>query len=176
MAAANRDGGYRRSEGALCLLGHELARSTMAAILERHGIEPAPERSRKTTWKEFRSRHWEMLVATDFLPGEGWTGRGLQRFLVLFFSDLSTRKVEIAGVAPAAKGLWMSQIARNLTDSQEGIRSGKRHLLPDPDPLFTAEFRNRSADTGGKSVKLPPRSPLGTPTPRDSCAAARSPA
>jgi hypothetical protein len=29
-------------------------------------MEPAPERSRKTTWKEFLSRHWEMIVATDF--------------------------------------------------------------------------------------------------------------
>src|SRR5438309_10295245 len=36
----------------------QLARSTIAAILERHGIEPAPERNRKTTWKEFLARHW----------------------------------------------------------------------------------------------------------------------
>jgi hypothetical protein len=66
MAQENRDWGYRRIEGALSNLGHELARSTIAAILERHGLEPAPERSRKTTWKEFLSRHWEMIVATDF--------------------------------------------------------------------------------------------------------------
>ena len=45
--------GYRRIEGALSNLGHDLARSTIAQILQRHGIEPAPERSRKTTWKEF---------------------------------------------------------------------------------------------------------------------------
>jgi hypothetical protein len=49
MAEENRDWGYRRIEGALCNLGHELARSTIARILARHGIEPAPERSRKTT-------------------------------------------------------------------------------------------------------------------------------
>ena len=66
MAEENRDWGYRRIEGALCNLGHEIARSTIAAILERHGIEPVPERRRKTTWKEFLSRHWEMIVATDF--------------------------------------------------------------------------------------------------------------
>ena len=118
LAEENRDWGYRRIEGALSHLGHELARSTIAAILERHGIEPAPERSRKTTWKEFLSRHGEMIVATDFFTVEVWTGRGLRRFLVLFFIDLSTRKVEIAGLALAANGLWMSQIARNLTDSE----------------------------------------------------------
>jgi putative transposase len=49
MAEENRDWGYRRIQGALSNLGHQLARSTIAEILERHGIEPAPERSRKTT-------------------------------------------------------------------------------------------------------------------------------
>jgi hypothetical protein len=35
-----------------------------------------------------------------------WTRRGLQRFIVLFFLDLSTRIVEIAGVAAVANRLW----------------------------------------------------------------------
>ena len=84
LAEENRDWGYRRIEGALSNLGHEIARSTIAQILERHGIEPAPERSRKTTWKEFLSRHWELIVATDFFTVEVWTRRGLQRFIILF--------------------------------------------------------------------------------------------
>src|ERR1035438_2182241 len=53
--------------------GHELARSTITQILEQHGLERAPERSRKTTWKEFLSRHWELIVATDFFTVEVWT-------------------------------------------------------------------------------------------------------
>ena len=53
MAEENRDWGYRRIEGALSNLGHDLARSTIAQILQRHGIEPVPERKKKTTWKEF---------------------------------------------------------------------------------------------------------------------------
>src|ERR1039458_3235632 len=99
MAEENRDWGYRRIQGALSNLGHEIARSTIAEILERHGIEPAPERSRKTTWKEFLSRHWELIVAADFFTVEVWTRRGLQRFMVLFFIELATRRVEIAGIA-----------------------------------------------------------------------------
>jgi putative transposase len=158
MAQENRDWGYRRIEGALSNLGHELARSTIAAILERHGMEPAPERSRKTTWKEFLSRHWEMIVATDFFTVEVWTRQGLQRFMVLFFIDLSTRKVEVAGLAQSANGLWMSQIARNLTDSENGILIGIRYLIHDRDPLFTAEFLSMITETGVESVKLPPRS------------------
>src|ERR1700686_1847173 len=51
MGEENQDWGYRRIQGALFNLGHELARSTIAEILKRHGLEPAPQRSRKTTWK-----------------------------------------------------------------------------------------------------------------------------
>ena len=110
-------------------------------------------------WKEFLSRHWEMIVATDFFTVEVWTRRGLQRFMVLFFIDLSTRKVEVAGIAQSANGLWMSQIARNLTDSEGGMLIGERYLIHDRDPLFTAEFLSMITETGVESVKLPPRSP-----------------
>ena len=159
MAEENRNWGYRRLQGALSNLGHELARSTIAEILERNGIEPAPERIRKTTWKEFLTQHWDLIVAADFFTVEVWTRKGLQRFTVLFFLQLSTRKVEIGGIAPTANGLWMHQIARNLTDAVDGILKDKRYLIHDRDPLFTAEFLNMLAETGVKSVKLPPRSP-----------------
>ena len=146
MAEENRDWGYRRIQGALSNLGHEIARSTIAEMLKRHGMESAPERNRKTTWKEFLTRHWELIVAADFFTVEVWTRRGLQRFVVLFFIELSTRKVEIAGIATAANGLWMSQMGRNLTDIVDGILSGKRYLIHDRDPLFTAEFLQMLAD------------------------------
>ncbi len=146
LAEENRNWGYRRIQGALSNLGHAIARSTIAEILERHGIEPAPERSRKTTWKEFLSRHWELIVAADFFTVEVWTRRGLQRFIVLFFIELSTRKVQIAGIAAAANGLWMRQIGRNLTDAVDGILNGKRYLIHDRDPLFTTEFLDMVAD------------------------------
>lgn len=58
-----------------------------------------------TTWKEFLSRHWDLIVAADFFTVEVWTRRGLQRFVVLFFIELPTSKVEIAGIATAANGL-----------------------------------------------------------------------
>ena len=90
MAEENRDWGHRRIQGALSNLGHMLARSTISDILERHGIEPAPQRSRKTTWKEFLTQHWDLIVAADFFTIEVWTAKGLQRFIVLFFIELST--------------------------------------------------------------------------------------
>jgi putative transposase len=106
MAEENRDWGYRRIQGALANLGHELARGTIGPILQRHGIEPAPERSRKTTWKEFLTRHWDLIVAADFFTIEECTPRGLRRFIILFLIELSTRKVEVAGIAANVNGLW----------------------------------------------------------------------
>ena len=87
------------------------------------------------------------------------TYSGLERFFVLFFLDLSTRRVEIAGVAAAANRFWMTQIGRNVSDAVGGIFTGKRYLIHDRDPLFTAEFLKMLADVGVQSVKLPPRSP-----------------
>jgi hypothetical protein len=37
--------------------GHDIAKGFGPDILRRHGTEPAPERSRKATWKEFLRRH-----------------------------------------------------------------------------------------------------------------------
>jgi hypothetical protein len=48
-------------------------------------------------------------VAADFFTVEVWTGNGLRRFIVLFFIELSTRRVEIGGISPVANGLWMFQ-------------------------------------------------------------------
>ncbi len=80
-------------------------------------------------------------------------------FVVLFFMELSTRRVEIAGIASKANGLWMTQIARNLTDGVDGFFKGKRYLIHDRDPLYTWEFLSVLAEAGIESVKLPPQSP-----------------
>jgi transposase InsO family protein len=159
MATENSGWGYRGIQGALANLGHDVASSTVANILKEYGIEPAPQRNRKTTWKEFLARHWEVMVAADFFTVEAWSRKGLTRFVVLFLMDLSTRRVEFEGVARQANGLWMSQVARNLTDAEDGFLRGKRYLIHDRDPLFTVEFMETLGTIGVQSVKLPPRSP-----------------
>ena len=78
MAQQNPGWGYLRIKGALNNLGHAVSRTTVANILERHGIEPAPER--KTTWKQFLKSHWEVLAATDFFTVEVWSPVGLVRY------------------------------------------------------------------------------------------------
>jgi putative transposase len=113
----------------------------------------------------------EKQPGKSFLPNTGnclwrptsivkvWTPKGLQRFLVLFFIELSTRRVQIAGISTKANGFWMNQIARNLTDADNGLLNGKRYLIHDRDPLFTAEFLSTLAEVGVESFKLPPRAP-----------------
>jgi hypothetical protein len=49
----------------------------------RNGIEPAPERERKTTWKEFLQQHWDLIVAADFFTIEAWTRAARSNFRTL---------------------------------------------------------------------------------------------
>jgi putative transposase len=107
MAEENRGWGYTRIRGALANLGHEIGRGTIANILKQAGMEPAPERGRKTTWAEFLKTHWDVMGGTDFFTVEVWTLRGLVRYHVLFVIRLSTRKVNIAGIVPEPEGEWM---------------------------------------------------------------------
>ena len=151
---------FSRETGKQCVhSAQERWRSAFSVWRELPLIEPAPQRERKTTWKEFLCRHRDVIVAADFFTIEAWTRKGLTRLLVLFLIDLSSRRVEIAGVAREANGLWMSQVARNLSDAAEGFLTGKRYLIHDRDPLFTAEFLEILEATGVQSVKLPPHSP-----------------
>ena len=142
FARENAHWGCRRLQGALANLGHDVSRGTVANIVKEHGIGPAPERSRRTTWRQFLRTHWQTLAAADFFTVEVWTPFGLVRHVVFFVIDLPTRKVEIAGIAPDPNGPWMSHIARNLTDAFTGFLNGKRYLLHDRDPLFALEFRD----------------------------------
>src|SRR5215831_6778309 len=63
MAEENRNWGYRRIQGALANLGHLLVHNTIADILRRHGIEPAPERSRRR-----HGRNSLTAIGTRLLP------------------------------------------------------------------------------------------------------------
>jgi transposase InsO family protein len=159
MAKDNRDWGYTRIQGALANLKHQVSRGTIATILLKHGLEPAPERVKKTTWSEFLKIHWDVLAAADFFTVHVWTSSGLTRVTVLFIIELSTRRIQIAGITAEADSAWMGQIGRNLTDANDGFLTGKRFLIHDRDPLFTLAFRDTLASAGVQVVRLPPRSP-----------------
>ncbi|MDA9983357.1 hypothetical protein N9H39_11690 [Gammaproteobacteria bacterium] len=121
MARENVSWGYDRIQGALTNIGYIIAPNTVKNILKRHGIEPAPERENRISWKSFLKVHWDVMAATDFFTVEVWTPRGLVTYYVLFIIHLSTRSVHIAGVTTAPNGAYMKQVARNLTDVGDGF-------------------------------------------------------
>src|SRR5947207_6173705 len=140
MAQDNPGWGYTRIQGALDNLGHRVGRGTVANVLKRSGIEPSPERSKRTTWSTFLKAHWRVLAASDFLTVEVWTGRGLVTHYLLLVISLADRVVQIAGITTQPHEAWMLQIARNETDSAAGTLHSKRYLIIDRDTKYSEQF------------------------------------
>jgi hypothetical protein len=165
MAQENRRWGYDRIMGALAHLGYTISDQTVGNIL-RHGIPPASERKRTTTWHEFIHAHMDVLMATDFFTTEVWTWCGLVTYYILCFTRLGTREVHVAGVTPHPDEHWMRQIARNATMAAWGLLSPEHYLVHDRDRKFCPAFQRLMDNAGVMRVMLPPQSPnLNHPTP-----------
>ena len=159
IARENRSWGYDRIVGALANLGLTVSAQTVGNVLKRQSIAPAPERKTATTWKEFIRTHMDVLVATDFFTAEVWTKAGLVTYYVLFFIQLASRKVHVAGVTPYPDESWMKQVARNMTMEEWGLLSPGQYLIHDRDTKLCAAFQQIIDDAGVERVVLPPRSP-----------------
>jgi putative transposase len=159
MAQDNRSWGYTRIQGALANLNHKVGRGTIANVLKRNGIEPSPERSKRTTWSTFLKAHWKVLAASDFLTVEVWTAKGLVTHYLLFVISLADRVVSIAGITTRPDESWMLQIGRNVTDAQSGALHAKRYLIIDRDTKYSQQFRRLIQDSGTNVIRLPPMSP-----------------
>jgi transposase InsO family protein len=160
MAAENPSWGYRRIQGALGNLGHPIDKLTVRNILRRHHIEPAPQRRQAGMgWAQFLKLHWEVLAATDFFTVEVATWHGLVTYYVLVVMELTTRRVQIAGITPHPTAAFMQQCARQLTDPLDGFLLGKRYLIHDRDTKYTQAFDALLKASGVDSILLPPRSP-----------------
>jgi len=159
MARENPSWGYTRIQGALGNLSHKVGRGTIANVLKRNGIEPSPERGRRTKWSTFLKAHWKVLAASDFLTVEVRTSRGLVTHYLLLVISLSDRVVNIAGITTRPDESWMLQIGRNEIDSAGGSLHSKRYRIIDRDTKYSGEFRRLIRDNGTKVIRLPPRSP-----------------
>jgi transposase InsO family protein len=159
MAEENRSWGYDRIVGALANLGFEVSDQTVGNVLRRHGVSPAPERKRTTTWQAFIRTHLALLAGTDFFTAEVLTLRGLATYYVLFFIHLESRRVDIAGITIHPDELWMKQIARNVTMEGCGVLRDCSYLLHDRDTKYTQSFRAIIASGRVEPLALPARSP-----------------
>jgi putative transposase len=159
MAQDNSDWGYDRIVGAMANLGYRLSDQTVGNILQRHGVPPAPERKRTTTWADFIRAHMAVLAGTDFFTVEVLTLRGLVTYYVLFFIHLDSRKVEVSGLTPHPNERWMKQIARNVTMDDWGFLNNCRYLIHDRDTKYCQSFRDIIESGDVKTLPLPARSP-----------------
>ena len=98
LASSNPGWGYTKIRDALRGMKIELGRTTIADILKGAGLEPAPERDKKRTWKQFMKSHWNTLYACDFFSVEVLGIFGTVRIMVFFVIELRTRAVQIAGI------------------------------------------------------------------------------
>ena len=159
LARGNIGWGYTKIRDALRGLQIEIGRTTVANMLAEAGIEPAPERNRKRTWKQFLRSHWQTLYACDFFSVEVLGVFGTVRTMVSFVIEVKSRAVQIAGVRIAPNGAWMMQMARNLLDPVDGFLRNASHLIHDRDPVFTQAWTALLESGGVKCVPIPAQSP-----------------
>ena len=159
FATENPIRGYDRVQGALANIGYHMCDTTVGNVLKQHGIEPAPDRKRQTTWKTFIKSHWDVLAAIDFTTIEVWMKGGLVTYYLLFVMELATRRVHLAACTPSLGDDFMKQIARNLTDPFDGFLKDKKYVLMDRDANFSQAFRAILKQADVEPVQLPARSP-----------------
>jgi putative transposase len=155
LAGENPSWGYRRIHGELVGLGVAVAPSTVWKLLRREGVEPAPRRASQS-WREFLRHQAAGIVACDFFTVDS---AFLRRYYVLFFLELKSRRVHIAGVTAHPNGAWVAQQARNLSMALVDEGREVRFLVRDRDAKFTAAFDEVFRSEGIRVIRTPVRAP-----------------
>ena len=153
LARENPTWGYRRIHGELARLGVTIAASTVWAILKRAGIDPAPGRNSET-WTTFLRTQAAGIVACDFFTVDTVL---LRRYYVLFFIELQSRRVHLAGITKNPTGAWTTQAARNLMMRYD---RAIRFLIRDGAGQFTGAFDEVFRSDGTTIIRTPPRTPV----------------
>jgi len=143
-----------RIQGELRKLGIRVGASTIRRILRRAGLGPAPRRT-GPNWSEFLRAQGRGALACDFFTVEAVS---LRTLYVLFFIELSTRRVLVAGTTSRPDSAWITQQARNLSWDLQG-RGRFRYLIRDRDSKYTRSFDAVFAADGMGIVLTPFRAP-----------------
>jgi transposase InsO family protein len=153
LARENPRWGYQRIAGELTKLGLSVSPSTVRHLLARAGLGPAPRRS-GPSWRDFLQAQATSVVACDFFTVET---AFLRRYYVLFFIELQSRRVHLAGCSAHPSGRWVVQQARNLGFS--GALGDVKFLIHDRDSKFVASFDEVFRSEGIRVILTPPRAP-----------------
>jgi transposase len=164
LAEENPTWGHRRIQDELVGLGYQVAASTVWAILNKAGIDPAPRRA-GPSWTQFLAAQAKGILACDLLHVDTV---GLTRIYVLFLMEIATRRVYILGATPRPSGEWVAQQARNVV-MDLGDRVGQRHLLATL-ANYVAHYNDHRPHQGRN--QMPPNADM-LPAPVADLAAAR---
>src|SRR5215218_3588725 len=134
FARENPRWGYSRIAGELLKLGMRVSPSTVRRLLLAAGLTPAPRRS-GPAWRDFLRQQAASMIACDFFTVETIS---LRRFYVLFFIELESRRVHLAGCTTNPTGGWVTQQARNR--SFTGLLERLRFRIHDHDSKLSAAF------------------------------------
>jgi putative transposase len=155
LARENPRWGYQRIQGELLRLGVQVSASAIRTILRRHGLDPAPRRM-VTTWRAFLRQQAAGIVACDFFTVDTiW----LRRLYVLFFIELDTRRVHLAGVIANPNSGWVTQQARNLLLALGERGRRLRFVLRDRDAKFSRSFDDVFCAEGTEMLVTPVQAP-----------------
>jgi transposase InsO family protein len=153
LARENPRWGYPRIAGELLKVGVRVSPSTVRRLLLAAGLKPAPRRS-GPSWREFLRQQAASVLACDFFTVETIS---LRRYYVLFFIELGSRRVHLAGCTTNPTGAWVTQQARNL--SFTGLFERTRFLIHDRDSKFSDSFDEVFRSEGIKTIRTPIRAP-----------------
>ena len=144
-----------RIVGELKKLGVSVSKGSVANVLHRHGLPPAPRRV-GPSWYEFLAAKAKGIVANDFFHVDTVM---LRRYYVLFVIEVESRVVHLLGVTTNPGGPWVTQVARNFCCDLEEKGKRFRFLIRDRDAKFTASVDTVFGSIGITTIKTPVRSP-----------------
>jgi putative transposase len=155
LARENPRWGYQRIQGELAGLGISVSVTTVRTVMIRHHLDPAPRRD-TTTWRAFLRTQAASILACDFLTVDTVF---LTRLYVLFFIEVESRVVYLAGVTAHPNRAWVTQQARHLSMALAERSRHIRFLIRDRDTKFAASFDAVFAADGTRVIRTPVRAP-----------------
>lgn len=155
LARENPRWGYQRIAGELRGLGLTLSATAVRKLLGQGGLRPAGERS-GLSWREFLRAQAQSMLAVDFFTGRN---RFPARLYVLFFIELGSRWVHLAGSTANPSGAWVTQQARQLAWGLAERSTPVRFLIRDRDSKFARDFDMVFRSEVIEIVRTPVRAP-----------------
>ena len=157
LARENPTWGHSRIHGELAKLGNTLGRSTVRDVLQRHQVPPAPTRQRQpSTWRASLRLHQDQVLACDFFTVETLF---LKTIYVLYFIELGTRRVHVAGCTANPTAAWVTQQARQLGWQLQDSEIAAPYLIRDRDSKFVPTFDAVFQSEGVTIIRTPYRAP-----------------